>query len=142
MCTQLFNTFDVDKDGKIDFCEYMCAISHLASQDIRKKLQLTFRIYDSDHNGLVNRKELEKMIVAILELNGVENNNTASINKCSTPCDFAAASSWTNSTAKAKVANIFKRFNKDINDSIDENEFVNTCLGDEYLTSLFAEYRI
>lgn len=124
MCSQLFNAFDVDKNGKIDFCEYMCAISHLSSQDIRKKLQLTFRIYDSDHNGLVNRKELEKMMIAIWELNGVEKSATSE------------------NSIKAKVANIFKRFNKDINESIDENEFVNTCLGDEYLISLFAEYRV
>lgn len=124
MCTQLFNTFDVDKNGKIDFCEYMNAIAHLSSQDVRKKLQLTFRIYDSDHNGLVNRKEVEKMMIAILELNGVDKSSESSVR------------------TKAKVANVFKRFNKGIHESIDENEFVNTCLGDEYLISLFAEYRI
>lgn len=69
------------------------------------------------------------MIVAIMELNGLDKNVTTSGGENSVK-------------VKDKVANIFKRFNKDIHESIEENEFVDTCLGDEYLISLFAEYRI
>jgi Ca2+-binding EF-hand superfamily protein len=125
ICSKLFNAFDRDKNNKIDFSEYLIAISHLSSQDVRKKLELTFQIYDSDRNGLVNKKELEKMMIAILELNGVRDLKRGGEN-----------------SPKTKVENVFKRFNKHIDDSIEESEFINGCLNDPYLVSLFADYRV
>ena len=103
--------------------EYLIGISHLSSMDIRKKLQLTFRIYDHNNKGRVSRKEMEKMIIAILDLNGVKKRSGEN-------------------DPKAKANNIFKRFNKEKNDYLNEADFINGCLVDDDLVDLFAEYRI
>ncbi|CAF0716371.1 unnamed protein product [Brachionus calyciflorus] len=123
MCSKLFNALDIDRDKRVDFVEYLVGISHLSSLDIKKKLQLTFRIYDHDNNGKVNRKKMEKMIVAIFDLNGVKERTGEN-------------------DPKTKANNIFKRFNKESNGFLNEEEFINGCLTDNYLIDLFAEYRI
>jgi neurocalcin delta len=46
----------MDHSGKIDFSEFLIAISTTSSQDIRKKLHLAFNLYDANHNGRVDKK--------------------------------------------------------------------------------------
>ncbi|RNA06383.1 Neuronal calcium sensor 2, partial [Brachionus plicatilis] len=123
ICSKLFNAFDQDKNNRIDFVEYLLGISHLSSLDIKKKLQLTFRIYDHHNKGKVSRKEMEKMIVAIFDLNGVKERSGEN-------------------DPREKAMNIFKRFNKKNNDYLNEEEFIDGCIVDDYLIDLFAEYRI
>lgn len=123
ICTKLFNAFDRDKNKRVDFVEYLIGISHLSSLDIKKKLQLTFRIYDQNDKGKVSRKEMEKMIVAIFDLNGIKHRSGEN-------------------DPKQKANNIFKRFNKQNDDYLNEEEFINGCMADVYLIDLFAEYRI
>lgn len=71
--SQIFNVFDSDKSGKIDFIEYLIAISTTSSGNIRKKLQMGFKLYDTNGNGSIDRKEMHKLIEAIYDLTGEEN---------------------------------------------------------------------
>lgn len=43
---QVFNVFDTNKTGKLDFVEFVIAISTSATGDARKKLRLAFNMYD------------------------------------------------------------------------------------------------
>ncbi len=43
-CAQVFNVFDVDGSGKIDFTEFLIAISVSTQGDVKKKLHLAFRM--------------------------------------------------------------------------------------------------
>lgn len=47
----MFKLFDTDGSGKIDFQEFLVAVSITSSNDIRKKLQLAFDLYDKNDNG-------------------------------------------------------------------------------------------
>lgn len=70
---QIFNVFDADRSGKIDFLEYLIAISTTSNGNVRKKLQMGFKLYDTNANGSIDKKEMYKLIEAIYDLTGEEN---------------------------------------------------------------------
>ena len=50
--------------------EFMVAISVISHGDIRKKLEITFDIYDINKNGTIDKKEVVKLIEEIYDLTG------------------------------------------------------------------------
>ncbi len=71
--TEVFKLFDTDHSGKIDFTEFLVAVSTSSSTDIRKKLSMAFNLYDTNDNGRIDLKEMTKIVTAIYDLTGVEN---------------------------------------------------------------------
>ncbi|XP_074640288.1 neuronal calcium sensor 2-like [Tubulanus polymorphus] len=61
----LFRTFDVDNSGKIDFKEFLLAISITQDGKPEEKLDLAFRLYDIDRNGAIEEEEMSEIIKAI-----------------------------------------------------------------------------
>ena len=41
-CAQVFSVFDADQSGRIDFTEFLIAISVSTQKDVKKKLHLAF----------------------------------------------------------------------------------------------------
>lgn len=77
--------------------------------DVRKKLQLGFKLYDSNNNGKIDKKEMLKMIVAIYDLQGEQNRNG-------------------DNDPKQRVDAIFSKLDRDHNGTLDESEFIDGCL--------------
>nr|XP_023681677.1 guanylyl cyclase-activating protein 1 isoform X1 [Paramormyrops kingsleyae] len=69
---QMFRTFDMNKDGTIDFMEYVAALSLVMRGKMEHKLRWYFRLYDVDGNGCIDRHELLNIIKAIRAINGNE----------------------------------------------------------------------
>ncbi|KAM6310396.1 guanylyl cyclase-activating protein 3 [Aegotheles albertisi] len=67
---QLFDTFDMDKDGCIDFLEFIAAINLVIRGKIDQKLKWYFKLYDADGNGRIDKKELLSIFSAIQAING------------------------------------------------------------------------
>ncbi|XP_014063671.1 guanylyl cyclase-activating protein 1 [Salmo salar] len=70
---QMFRTFDMNKDGYIDFLEYVAALSLVMRGKMEHKLRWYFKLYDVDGNGCIDRSELLNIIKAIRAINGNEN---------------------------------------------------------------------
>ncbi len=81
--SEVFKLFDTDHSGKIDFVEFLVAVSTQSSTDVRKKLQMAFNLYDTNNNGRIDQKEMTKLITAIYDLTGVENRKGAFLFKLS-----------------------------------------------------------
>ncbi|XP_060091140.1 guanylyl cyclase-activating protein 3 [Heteronotia binoei] len=67
---QVFNTFDLNKDGFIDFLEFIAAINLIIRGKIDQKLKWYFKLYDADGNGFIEKRELLKIFRAVQAITG------------------------------------------------------------------------
>ncbi|KAF6118934.1 guanylate cyclase activator 1C [Phyllostomus discolor] len=67
---QVYNTFDMNKDGFIDFLEFIAAVNLVVRGKMEQKLKWYFKLYDADGNGSIDKKELLNMFTTIQALNG------------------------------------------------------------------------
>lgn len=54
----VFRVFDQNKDGLLDFREFMCGFSVVLLGSLEEKLKFSFNIYDIDGNGFISRNEM------------------------------------------------------------------------------------
>mgnify|MGYP002784902986 CR=1 FL=1 len=78
---------------------------------------MAFNLYDTNDNGRIEPKEMEKMLTAIYDLLGVENRKG-------------------DNDPRERTKAIISKMDKNYSNTIDENEFVEGCLGDPILLKL------
>uniref|UniRef100_A0A8C7L4I0 Guanylyl cyclase-activating protein 2 n=1 Tax=Oncorhynchus kisutch TaxID=8019 RepID=A0A8C7L4I0_ONCKI len=54
----MFRAFDKNGDNTIDFLEFVAALNLVFRGDLEHKLRWSFKVYDKDGNGYVDRTEL------------------------------------------------------------------------------------
>ena len=82
-------------------------------------MSLAFQMYDSNRNGKIDKKEMEKIIIAIYDLLGETNRKG-------------------DNDPKHRVEAIFKKLDRDNNGTLSEDEFVEGCLNDPVLMNFLA----
>ncbi|XP_009555450.2 guanylyl cyclase-activating protein 3 isoform X6 [Cuculus canorus] len=70
---RVFDIFDLNQDGFIDFLEFIAAINLVIRGKIDQKLKWYFKLYDADGNGCIDKKELLSIFAAIQAINGHTN---------------------------------------------------------------------
>jgi len=114
----VFRTFDEDGSGKIDFKEFLQAISITQAGKPEEKLELAFRLYDIDRNGSIEQDEMAEIIKAIYLMTG------------ETPA--------MEDSPVARTRDIFHRMDVNSDGNLSKDEFIRGCMNDEGLYKLLA----
>ncbi|XP_028261410.1 guanylyl cyclase-activating protein 1-like [Parambassis ranga] len=73
----MFDSFDINNDGYIDFMEYVAALSLVLKAGVQQKLRWYFKLYDIDGSGCIDRGELLLIFKSIQAINGIPTALTA-----------------------------------------------------------------
>ncbi|XP_030650085.1 guanylyl cyclase-activating protein 2-like [Chanos chanos] len=64
----LFRSFDMNGDNTLDFIEYVAALHLVLRGKLEDKLRWSFKVFDSDENGRLDRRELRRIIRIIYKI--------------------------------------------------------------------------
>merc|ERR1711962_676596 len=116
----VFRTFDSDKNGFIDFKEFLLAIDVTSSGSPEEKLNWAFSMYDMDGNGFIDLPEMTKIVRSIYRMTGSRGQG----DQYETP--------------ENRAATIFARMDINSDGKVTRAEFVQTCLEDSKLIELLT----
>ena len=123
-CNHVFRTFDTDKNGEINFVEFLLAINVTLSGTPLEKLKYAFKLYDVDGNGLIDQGEMNRIVLSIYELVGDDNINHDDLEP--------------NLSPEERTRIIFSQMDAAGNGYLTEEEFVQGCQKDNELSKLLA----
>ncbi|KAG7269066.1 hypothetical protein CRUP_018192, partial [Coryphaenoides rupestris] len=58
----IFHSFDTNQDNALDFMEYIAALHLVLRGNLEDRLKWSFKIYDKDRNGKLDRQEVKQII--------------------------------------------------------------------------------
>ncbi len=105
-----FKAFDYDHNGHISFPEFILSTAFVINKDAphedqRRRLDMSFEIFDINSDGKINAVELQRLLNAIGEMDGLPKNAMKN---------------------KAKV--IIKKYDSDHNKMLSKAEFIDALL--------------
>ncbi|XP_028035380.1 NADPH oxidase 5 [Bombyx mandarina] len=69
---RVFQIFDEDDSGSISLQEFIAAVHRFAGQSPDDKIRFLFKVYDLDGDGLIQHRELQHVMRACMEENGMQ----------------------------------------------------------------------
>lgn len=119
----VFNVFDQDKSGAIDFKEFICALSVTSRGSMDEKLEWAFQLYDIDNDGNITYEEMLAIVSAIYKMVG---------SMVKLPED--------ESTPEKRVQKLFNIMDQDRNGKITLDEFREGSKHDNTIVSALSLY--
>lgn len=143
----VFNVFDSDKSGSIDFKEFICALSVTSRGKMEDKLDWAFQLYDIDGDGKISYDEMLQIVEAIYKMvrsmvSCVQVSKTrhnilmTAFFKVGSMVKLPADED----TPEKRVRKIFRMMDKDENGSLDMAEFKEGSKRDETIVSALSLY--
>ena len=105
-----FDEFDVDKNNKIDYNEFILASHSIATSSARQKLRWIFQMFDVDRSGTIELGEVVQIFATLYNNEGLETGMGVD-----------------------RAVEIYGILDVDNNGEVTEAEFIKLCLEDEDL---------
>lgn len=118
-CDLVFDVFDINSNGSIEFNEFLLALSALSDRDVAKRLHLAFKVFDINRNNSIDAAEMTKVLEALYDLKGIAKKEREGEN-----------------SVKNRVEIVFRSLDKDHSNTLSEEEFVEGCLNDAFIMHL------
>lgn len=136
----VFNVFDSDKSGSIDFKEFICALSVTSRGKMEDKLDWAFQLYDIDGDGKISYDEMLAIVEAIYKM--VCKADEMDIGTLLTHFQVGSMVKLPDDedTPEKRVKKIFRMMDKDENGSLDMEEFKEGSKRDETIVSALSLY--
>jgi Ca2+-binding EF-hand superfamily protein len=115
-CEAVFQACDADKNGYIDFAEFMMTFWINARGNLREKLSWLFDVYDTDRTNYITQGELGRMLRLVFNM------------KCIKEDPYK----------KAEI--IFSKVDRSQDGRLTKQEFIAGCTSDESLRKLLAPF--
>ncbi|XP_062290014.1 guanylyl cyclase-activating protein 2-like [Scomber scombrus] len=64
----IFRAFDMNQDNTMDFMEYVAALHLVLRGKLEDKLRWSFKVFDNDNNGRLDRQEIRKIVKIIYKI--------------------------------------------------------------------------
>jgi Ca2+-binding EF-hand superfamily protein len=110
--------YDSDKDGFIDFTEFMLVFHIMSDGTVEEVLTKIFRVFDVNGDGTISMKEMNKLIKDMYGLLKTGDPNIA---------------------AKDMIAKTaFAEMDKDKDGKVTKEEFVTACMGQQEISKMLA----
>jgi len=119
----VFNVFDDNGDGSIEFGEFLQALSITSRGKLDDKLEWAFRLYDLDNNGSITRDEMLEIVKAIFSMVG----NHAKFKD-------------DDNTPEKRVDRIFELMDSDGNGELSKEEFLKGAKQDKSIVQALSLY--
>merc|ERR1739838_280194 len=74
----IFRMYDTNKDGHIDFREFMIVLYIMSNGTPQENLKQIFRVFDINNDGFISLKELQRIVKDLFHLINEENADEAS----------------------------------------------------------------
>merc|ERR1711953_252288 len=124
-CRHVFRTFDCNRDGIVDFREYMLALHVITNGSEEEKLARAFRLFDIDNNGVIDPEEVTEIARAILQV--------------VRPASLAAPSlEEARQVARSRAKQIFREMDGRGRGFVTRGQFVETCLRKHTLAKMLT----
>lgn len=115
-CEYVFQAFDADNSGFIDFGEFLVSFWVRAKAPLKDKLAWLFDVYDNDRSGYISSWEVSRMLRLVFSMKNIKDD----------PYD--------------KARKIFDQLDRSHDGRVTKLEFIAGCTKDETLRALLAPH--
>merc|ERR1712066_159406 len=114
----IFRMYDSNKDGHIDFREFMIVLYIMSNGSPEENLKQIFRVFDINNDGRINLAEMKRIVNDLFKLIDEKDIESAS--------------------QEILVKNAFSEMDEDGDGEISEEEFIKACLNQKKFSTMLT----
>ncbi len=119
----LFRCTDTNKDGRVDFDEFICMLNIASQQNLEEKIKWAFKMYDLDGSGTITRNE---MIVIFSSIYKTFDDKIKNQNKSITP--------------EKQADDVFRTMDKNNDNLITLDELMEAAKADQWIIQILNSF--
>merc|ERR1712079_566989 len=114
----IFSMYDTNKDGHIDFREFMIVLYIMSNGTPQENLKQIFKVFDINNDGFISLKELQRIVKDLFHLINEENADEAS--------------------QELLAQSAFNEMDENHDGQVSEEEFIEACMSQKKFSTMLT----